>query len=607
MRSSCRFPRTPQLLQSAVVSRDRTFLEIFEQRVAESRDATALMYASDGGWEAVTWAQWHDRSRTVAAALVARGLAVGERVGLVASSRQEWVIADVGIFMAGGVTVPVYPSVTPERGAFALNDSGARFAIVEGPDELAWIDDEGVSVEHLIALDPGDHDVESWDDFLAVGRLADVELVLSERSAALTGDDLATIVYTSGTTGRPKGVMLTHFNLAWEAETVQEIGLSDDDVQLLVLPLAHAFARMLYTGFVRCGGITAFARGRARLMDDLAEVQPTFLAGVPALYDAIHASIVRAAEKRGGFHQRLFEWSTRIGAEVCEALDGEVEVKGGLKLEHDVAMRLVGRRIRALFGGRIRFLISGQSPLTSPIRRFFLGYGLEILEGYGLAETSAATHLNRPGKSRAGTVGTPFEGVEAKIAADGEVLIRSPGVMKGYYGDPEATAGVLLDGWLRTGDIGELDEHDRLSLTGRRGDLIVTARGKRVSPRHIESLLCTSPLIRHCMVHGDQREYLTALITLDEDSVRQWAADRGLPRQTLAQLACNPALYDAIEAVVTENNTVLPSYQHIQKFAILDHDFSSGDDELTPTMELRRAVIESRHKDLLDSFYTDHY
>ncbi|MFT7626312.1 MAG: long-chain acyl-CoA synthetase, partial [Myxococcota bacterium] len=592
-------PAAPKsnVIKSLAVGGQSTFVELFERRVAASGDTCALKHHVGSSWVEISWQSWHDAARTVAAALVSLGLKAGDRVGLVVPTSAEWVFSDIGILMAAGVTVPVYPSAGGERGRYALTHSGVRFAIVSGQAELDWLRDSGITLERVIVVQPVEEPGEaiSWDGFLEAGRLADVELELSERARSLQPSDLATVVYTSGTTGASKGVMLTHGNLTWEAETVQTLGLTDDDVQLLLLPLAHAFARVLYGGFVFCGGVTVFSRGREALLDDLREVEPTFFAAVPGLYEALHGRICSAAERRGGFHWKMFQWAVRLGAEVSEMEQRGQAVGTGLRLEHQTAVRLVGKRISEVFGPGMRLLISGQGALAEPISQFFMGFGIEVLEGYGLTEAGGATHLNRPGATRTGTVGTPFPGVEAEIGVRNEVWIRSPGVMHGYMGAANATAAALNDdGWLRTGDVGEIDGDGYLKITGRMRDLILTSAGKRVSPLHIESLLRTSQWVSQVLVHGEGRPYLTALITLDQDTVSEWASELGLEALDFGELARHPRIYALVESNINDNNTALPSYEQVRKFAILDHRFSPDDDEVTPTDELKRTVIEGR-------------
>ncbi len=591
----------------------KTFVQMFDQRVEASRHSTALKYVADDGWVSVTWQQWSDMSRRVAAGLIALGVGPGDKAAILSETRYEWVVSDLGIMTAGAVTVPIYPSEPAERCAWILNNSEARVVFVEDIEHLTDLyahRDQLGTIDRVITVGCVGHD--SWcisfEELLAMGDDEALRVEMLGRSASLTRDSVATIVYTSGTTGHPKGVVLTHGNFAWECETVQELGLAPDDVQLLVLPLAHIFARVLYAGFIRCGGVTAFAEADERLADALQVIKPTFFAGVPRLYEQIYNRVIAQAQARGGFHRRLFDWARDVGEDVCAQWDRGREPVGGLKLKHDTAIRLIGRHVQDLFGGQIRFLISGQAALAPAVSRFFFGFGLEVLEGYGLTETTAATHANRPGSLKFGTVGTPFHGVETRFAKDGEILIRGPNIMRGYYKAANATAAVLdKDGWFHTGDIGEVDEHGFLRITDRKKNIIVTKGGKNVAPQNIENQLTSCRYVAHAMVHGDARDYLTALITLDLETTRQWAAERGLKAESRAELSRHPEIYKLIEAVVQENNAAMASYEAIRKFAILDSDFTTQGGELTPTMKVRRKIVTAKHKDLLESFYTERY
>lgn len=599
--------------------RGGTFLALFERRVGRSGDRPALRTAGPSGdTDPLTWAEWGERSRDVAAGLIRRGVRPGDRVAILAPTRPEWVIADVGIMMAGAVSVPVHEALPAAQVAGVLAHSGARAVIAGGDGQVAKLLAQRAdtpTVEWVFGLDPGDGAaaadwVRPWSELLAEGRLGrsnGTNAQLDRLRRDVRSDTLATITYTSGTTGEPKGVPLTHGNLAYEVSAVQgHLGLRPDDVQLLAMPLAHIFSRQLYAAFVGCGGLLVFARPDADVTRDLAEVKPTVFAYVPRFFEELHARVVSAAERAGGLQKALFGWACGVAEEVCDWHAADRPLRGVPRLRSVVARRVAGNRLRALLGGRVRLLISGGAPLAPSLARFFFGFGVEILEGYGLAETAGATHVNRPGEVRVGTVGVPLPGVVVRVAADGEILVRGPNVMRGYHG--ASSSGLFTgDGFFHTGDLGEVDEDGYLTITGRKKDNIVTADGRIIAPQPIERRLKMSPYVSEAMVHGDGRAFLSALITLHADNVLALVEELGLTMAHPGELAAHPEVYKLVESVVRDINSALPSYEAIRKFAVLDGDFALEAGELTPTKGIRRKGVASRHRELLDSFYTERY
>ena len=590
-----------------------TFVDTFRQRVASSGATSALRHFDGQAWVDISWTLWAERAQHLAAALVASGLAPGDRVAILCETRVEWALADLAILMAGGAVVPIYASDTAQQYAFVLRDSGARIVFVEAgvtAAKLASVRSD-VQIEQLVAIGGEVPNAVNFEAFEAQGRSAWAAGTAAEveaRSSALTTQSTASIVYTSGTTGEPKGVVLTHGNLAWEAETVQDLGLDHDDVQLLFLPLAHIFARVLLAGFVRCGGLTVFSRGPAQLIDDLRLARPTFIAAVPRFYEQVYARLHAAAERAGGLGLKSFLWATGVSEEVCTRLEQPGSFPAGLKIKQAVAMRVLGHRVAEVFGGKARFLIAGQTGLSPQVSRFFLGFGLEILLGYGLTETTGATHVNRPGRVRVGTVGTPFPGVEVRLGDDGEVMVRGPNVMRGYHGRANATAAVLeRDGWLHTGDIGEIDDDDYLTITDRKYDMLITASGKHVAPQAVEGRVCESPFISHVALYGDGRDYLVALITLNATAVEEWAVDHALADLSYAELSSRPEVYSLVDGEIRAANARAASYEAVKKFAILDREFSCEEGELTPTQKVRRKHVNQKYKDLFESFYKESY
>ncbi len=436
-------------------------------------------------------------------------------------------------------------------------------------------------------------------------RLAATPAAVTDATAAVRPDDLATLIYTSGTTGQPKGVRLSHRSWLYEAFAGQAINLAGpDDVGYLWLPLAHSFGKMLLATQLAIGHAAVVDGDVGRIITNLPVVRPTLMPSVPRIFEKVHAGVVAAAHRHGGVRARLFDWAIGVGHERARLRAVDRRPGPWLAARHAVADRLVLARIRARFGGRMRYMISGAAKLSADISRWFDAVGLPVLEGYGLTETSAAIFVNRLGRPEHGTVGLPLPGSEVAIAADGEILLRGPGVTRGYHELPEATAEALVDGWLRTGDIGEVTAHGALRITDRKKDLIKTAGGKYVAPQHIETrfkALC--PLVSTIVVHGEGRPYITALLDLDADAARAWAAEHGLAGATHAEIARSPRLIRVIEERLDELNAGLGRWESIKRFSVLERNLTVEDGDLTPSLKLKRRVVEQRYAAVLDGLY----
>jgi len=386
------------------------------------------------------------------------------------------------------------------------------------------------------------------------------------------------------------------------------LGITESDCQLLFLPLAHIFAKVMMAAFVKCGAITAFAEGMLQAVGNMQEIQPTIVASVPRVYEKVYTKVMAGAEQAGGVKQKLVNWACDVGKEICAAHAAGEKPSMGLRIRHNIAMKLVGSKVHAIFGGKIQHFISGGAPLSPEISRFFFGFDLEILEGYGLTETTAATHVNRPGALKFGTVGQALAGVEVQIIDDGEILVRGNNVMQGYYKLPEATQSVLQnDGWFHTGDIGEVDDAGYLKITDRKKDIIVTAGGKNIAPQNIENTLKTNPFVSQVMVHGDKRKFLSALVTLDMDNITTWGNNQGVDFENYGDLTTKPEVYQLVDSIIRETNATLPTYETIKKFAVLSQDFSQETGELTPTLKVKRKVVTEKNLAILDSFYSEQY
>ncbi len=581
-------------------------------RVSKTPGTTAFSFRSGDGWASMTWAESQDRVRALAAGLIGLGIEAETRVAILSGTRVEWILADLAILAAGGATTTIYPSNTPDECAFVISDSDTRVVIAENDaqvEKLRSVREQIPSVRAVVVID-GSADGE-W-----VHSLADVEAAGAKspeaepaayeaRVAAIGGERLATLMYTSGTTGRPKGVELTHDNWVYVAEATMAVAIiRSDDLHFLWLPMSHSFGKALAVMMVAAGTQTAVDGSVDRIAANLAELQPTVVAAAPRVFEKIHNTIVATVRRDGGVKAKLFGWARGVGLSATKARQAGKSPSVLTQAQLQLADRLVLAKIRNRFGGRIRYFISGSAPLSAEIAEFFDAAGMTILEGYGLTESSAASFVNRPGAPRFGTVGPPLPGTEVKIAEDGEVLFRSRGIMRGYHGLPEETASTLLDGgWLATGDIGELDEVGRLRITDRKKELIKTSGGKYVAPSPIESSIkAACPYVANVVVHGDTRNFCVALVTMDPDVTKPWAEANGLGADAAAW-ASNETVRAEVRKAIDEVNSTLPSYSTVKDFAILPTEFTVETGELTASMKVRRKHVEKQFAGVLDDFY----
>jgi long-chain acyl-CoA synthetase len=593
----------------------RSVVEMFQHRVASSPGAEAMSGRRDGQWYSLAWDETGRRVRAVACGLLSLGLQKGERAAILATSSPEWVIADLGILSAGGATSTIYTSNTAEESAYILENSGARFCFVENPAQEAKIRevrDRAGSVVNLILMQGTPAGDDGWTltltDLESRGAAWDAANPGGfDRAASSTGpEDLATLIYTSGTTGSPKGVMLTHDNWLFEAESIGDLGvLRPDDKQFLFLPLAHSFAKVLEVAFIRAGVATAIDGVVDDVAANLLAVRPTIMAGVPRVFEKLYNRVVTGAREGSPLKYKIFQWALAVGGEVSRLRQQGRQPGGLLAFKHRLADKLVYSKLKARLGGRLRFLISGGAPLSRQIAEFFHACDILILEAYGLTETSAGSTSNRPERYKFGTVGRPLKGVEIKTAEDGEVLIRGRNIMQGYYNLPEATAEALdEEGWLHTGDVGQLDDEGFLAITDRKKDILVTAGGKNIAPQNVENMLKAScPYVSQVVMLGDRRPFCVALITINEDATGKWARETGIDYKDYADLASRPEVKQLIRDALDAVNARLASYERIKEFHLLDHDLSQATGELTPKMSVKRKVVEQRHREVLDGFY----
>ncbi len=592
--------------------RPASFAQLFFDRVKATPDSQAFSSPSPGGWKSLTWAQTKTRVVDLAAGLIALGIGPEDRVAIASTTRLEWILADFAVMCAGGATTTVYPSTRSGDVAFILTDSGSRVVFAEDDKQVAKI--AAANLPDLLAIVTFDgaadgEKVLSLDHLAAKGKalLADKPTAVDDVVAALGPENLATLIYTSGTTGRPKGVRLVQDNWVYEAVAIDAHRiLSFDDVQYLWLPLSHVFGKVLLAIQLRIGFSTAVDGNLDKIVENLASVRPTFMAGAPRVFEKVRAKVTLTAQGGGGLKAKIFNWAFDIGLKISRLRQSGAPVPKSLTAKYKVADKLVLHKIRALLGGRVRFFVSGSAKLSLEVAEWFDAAGVQILEGYGLTETSAASCVNLPFDCRLGTVGPPVPGTEAIIAADGEILLRGPGVMRGYHNNPAATEEVLdADGWLHTGDIGELVD-GYLNVTDRKKDLIKTSGGKYVAPQKVEIVFkAVCPYASQIVVHGEGRKFCSALITLDEDAMQGWAASNGMAGATMDELAGSDKVRTMLSGFVDQLNAQLERWETIKKFVILPRDLSVDDGELTPSMKVKRKVVEKQYMHLLDELYKD--
>jgi len=581
-------------------------------RVAATPDREAFRHPVGDRWESLDWREVGDRVRAIAAGLLALGMRPEDRVAIAAATRLEWVLADFGILCAGAATTTVYPTTPAADVAYILGDSGSRVVFAEDDEQIAKLRANRTELPELLKVVTFDGTPDGdWVIGLAeLERLGHEHLVaqptaVDDAVAAVGPESLATLIYTSGTTGRPKGVRLVHDNWTYEGRAIQALELlSPDDVQYLWLPLSHSFGKVLLSAQLAVGFATAVDGRIPKLVDNLAVVRPTFMAGAPRVFEKVQHRVTAMAGS--GVKRRIFDWSMGVGRRVAELRRAGREPTGPLKAQHAVADHLVFGKLRERFGGRLRFFVSGSAALSAEVAEFFHAAGVLILEGYGLTETSAGSFVNVPDRFRFGTVGHPVPGTQVRIADDGEVLVRGPGVMRSYHNLPEETAATLdEDGWLHTGDIGELDE-GFLRITDRKKDLIKTSGGKYVAPQSIEiTFKAVCAWASEIVVYGEGRPYCTALVALDSEAITSWAADNKLGHLSFAELAAHERVRALIAGDVEEANRRLPRWETIKRFAILPRELTVEEGDVTPSLKLKRRAVAAKYRDLLESLYDD--
>lgn len=589
----------------------------FLDRVEQSANREAFRFPRGEAWESVTWRQAGDRVRRLAAGLLALGLESEQRVGIASSTRYEWILADLAIMCAGGATTTVYPSTGAEDTAYIVGDSECRIVFAEDDTQLQKLRDHraelpalGKVVSFDATLADGDDDwVISLDQLTELGdaHLAANPSAVDDVAQSIGPDQLATLIYTSGTTGKPKGVRTLHKAWVFEGEAIkaQDI-LHEDDLQFLWLPMAHSFGKVLLSTQLACGFATAIDGRVDKIVDNLGVVKPTFMGAAPRIFEKAHARIVTMQAAEGGAKEKIFKKAFEVGTKVDELAREGKSIPLPLKVQHALFDKLVFSKVRERFGGRVKFFISGSAALNADIAAWFHAAGILILEGYGMTENAAGATVNHPDAYKLGSVGQPFPGTEVRIGDGGEVQLKGPHIMAGYHNRPDATAEALTeDGWLRTGDKGELDDEGFLRITGRIKELFKTSGGKYIAPPAIEAKFkAICPYASQFMVFGAERNFVSALITLDPDAIAGWAAENGKEGKDYTALVNDDAVQAMVGEYVDQLNAQLNRWETVKKWKLLDHDLSIESGELTPSLKVKRNVVEANNSDLIASFYS---
>jgi long-chain acyl-CoA synthetase len=566
---------------------------------AERHSGAALRFKRNGAWTDTGFAELTTHARAIARGLIALGIRPGDRVALLSSTRPEWTLVDCAALLAGATVVPIYQTNSPEECRYVLTHSGSRAVFCEDAAQLAKIDAvraDCPELEHVILMD----DLPALE---ARGASVDPSAI-DELQREIGPDDTATIIYTSGTTGPPKGCMATHANFLSVIDMYERlVPLGENPVIFMFLPLAHSLARVVQMFALDTGATLAYWQGDPqRILEDVVDASPTHFPSVPRLFEKIHTKATAAADESSRLKRAIFQWSLATGARVREAERAGHRAHAALRVRHALADRLVLSKVRGLFGRDLRIAMTGAAPIARDILAFFDACGITVLEGYGMSESCAAATLNTPDAVRFGTVGRPLPGTEVAIAEDGEILMRGPHVFKGYYRDAEATGEALSDGWLCSGDLGAIDEHGFLRITGRKKDLIITSSGKNITPSNIEAALRESRWISQAVVYGDNRPYLVALLTLDPEEAPALAAKVGCAPD-IATMTVDPRVRAEIQAGVDAANARFARIEQIKRFALLGRDLTLADGDLTPTLKVKRNLVAERHNREFERLY----
>lgn len=588
-----------------------TLITFFEKAVQEHGDQPALAHKPKGGtYQDITYSEFGESVNAFSKGLKTLGVEKGDRVAILSENRPEWAISDFGILKAGAVNVPMFSTLTSAQVGYILKDSGAKIICVSTDEQLEKVNSitqELPALERIIIYNEMEDEipegVSQFVDVCKLGKESDFQLESYSEE-----EEIATIIYTSGTTGNPKGVMLTHANFISNYNAAKSlIDVSNTDVLLSFLPLSHVFERLgghyvpLFSG-----AKVAYAESTFTVAQNMQEVSPTVMLSVPRLYETMHDRVLRAVQAGSSLKQKIFHWGVSVGSKVSSAIQQGKRPSAILQLKQNIADKLVFAKLKTATGGNLRFFISGGAALPQSIAEFFHAAGILILEGYGLTETSPVISLNHPEKWKFGTVGTPIPDIEVKIAEDGEILTRGPHVMKGYFNNDSATAEVIDgEGWFHTGDIGIFDEDGFLKITDRKKNIIVLSNGKNVAPQPIESQLVQSPYVNQIMLLGNERKNIAALIVPNFDALKSWASDNDVDSSDISELLKQRAVEQLIQKEIRERLSDFADFEQVRRFALLEREFSQEEDEMTPTLKLKRNVIKEKYADVIQEMYPD--
>jgi long-chain acyl-CoA synthetase len=598
---------TAEKAATEVATGSTTLADLFPLAVRKHGPKRAVLYKdASGQWVSKTYAEVGEIVKALSLGLMDLGIEKGDKVAILANTRAEWTYFDFAALSAGATVVPIYQTNSPEECQYVLENSDSVAVIVEDSSQLEKVrkvKGQCPKLEHVILMEGTADDAISMEDLAGRGSGGSDD-DWEARWSSVTQDDICTFIYTSGTTGPPKGCVISHGNYRSMLDMVHEANvLGDDELTYLFLPLAHSFALLIQLGTFDLGATLAYwERDPLKIVPNLSEVKPTYFPSVPRIFEKIYTAATANAEKEGGAKKAIFNWAVGVGKKVREKERAGRSVNPLLKAQYDLADRLVLSKIRQLFGGNLKLAVTGAAPINPDILRFFDAAGVLVVEGWGMTETSTAATISRPEAFKFGTVGKPFSQCQVKIADDGEILVKGPNVFQGYYKNEDATNETIVDGWLHTGDIGEIDPDGYLKITGRKKDIIITAGGKNITPANLEAEIKQSPYVSQCVVIGDRRPFLTALVTLDMEEVAKLAEEKGWSADP-AEVAKNPEMKALIQEHLDQVNEKFARVEQVKKFAILPADLSQEGGELTPTLKVKRNVVADKYEGDIEELY----
>jgi long-chain acyl-CoA synthetase len=598
-------PAAPSAAEASTQS--KTIADLMPMAAERHADLRAVTYKDESGqWVSNTYREVGEIVRKLALGLIELGVEKGDKVSILANTRPEWTYFDFAALSTGATVVPIYQTNSPDECQYVLENSDAKVVIVEDDEQLAKVEeirDRTPKLEQVIRMEGSGGGAISMDELIESGSgRSDSEW--EQRWSSVTPEDICTFIYTSGTTGPPKGCVISHGNYrSMVTMALNESVLEKESTSYLFLPLAHSFALLIqFLSFDLGGNIAYWERDPLKIIPNLSEVRPEYFPSVPRIFEKIYTAATSDVEKAGGLKKLVFNWALRVGTKVRERERAGKRVGWLLRKQYEIADKQVLSKIRALFGGRIKNCVTGAAPINPDILRFFDAAGVLLLEGWGMTETSTAATVARPDAFKFGKVGRAFDGCEIRIADDGEILVKGPNVFQGYYKNEEATRETIVDGWLHTGDLGEIDEDGYLSITGRKKDIIITAGGKNITPANLETEIKQNPYVSQCVVIGDRRPYLVALITLDMEECAKLAEEKGWPADAAA-LAKHEGVRAMIQAHLDQVNERFARVEQVKKFEILPQDLSQEGGELTPTLKVKRAVVGKKYESDIDALY----